>query len=164
MTSVKFADPSNPSVVWDRMIEPMPEWIRAHLASGQFLNDWLVKEETAPIDLKPLRNSDTSVKPLRNSEQFKQTDWASDNCPVCMNPLPRNATGRPPVHCSNACKQSAYRLRNSLRNQSDNKKALRNLSPVFDAQGQAVLSGSAAEKAHYITSAFYPNSETFSHD
>jgi hypothetical protein len=63
---------------------------------------------------------------MTTPHQYKQTDWASDNCPVCMNPLPRNATGRPPVHCSNACKQSAYRLRNALRNSGTSVKPLRN--------------------------------------
>jgi hypothetical protein len=62
-----------------------------------------------------------------NASQFKQTDWASDNCPVCMNPLPRNATGRPPVHCSNACKCKAYRQRNdATRNSQPLNKTTRN--------------------------------------
>jgi hypothetical protein len=58
---------------------------------------------------------------------YIQTDWASDNCPVCMNPLPINATGRPPVHCSNACKQKSYRQRNNvLRNSEPVQKTTRN--------------------------------------
>lgn len=64
---------------------------------------------------------------ILDSSQYKQVDCVSDNCPVCMNPLPRNATGRPPVHCSNACKCKAYRQRNDVtRNSQPLNKTTRN--------------------------------------
>lgn len=110
--SVFYFDPLNPSVIWDKLNEPMPDWvaIRFFSDSGFSLADCLIRED---FQLEALRNPALKPKALRNSKQYKQTDWASDNCPICSSPLFNNATGRPPVYCSDACKMRAYRSRSS---------------------------------------------------
>jgi AcrR family transcriptional regulator len=48
-----------------------------------------------------IRNETTSLSELRNETKR--------NCPVCGDPIPETATGRPAKYCSAACRQKAFR-------------------------------------------------------
>jgi hypothetical protein len=46
---------------------------------------------------------------------YKQTDWLSDNCPVCNSPLPvHSGAGRPNIYCKESCKKKALRAKQKV--------------------------------------------------
>jgi AcrR family transcriptional regulator len=56
------------------------------------------------------------IRAERNSESRNETvrlpelcDETKRNCPVCGDPIPETATGRPAKYCSAACRQKAFR-------------------------------------------------------
>jgi hypothetical protein len=56
--------------------------------------------------LRVQRNSEIRNETRRLPELRNET---KRNCPVCGDPLPETATGRPAKYCSAACRQKAFR-------------------------------------------------------
>lgn len=59
--------------------------------------------------LRAERNAEVRNETVGSIEFRNEKSVTKRNCPVCGDPLPATATGRPAKYCSSACRQKAFR-------------------------------------------------------
>jgi hypothetical protein len=59
--------------------------------------------------LRTERNLESRNETLTSTVFRNENPVTKRSCPVCGDPLPATATGRPAKYCSSACRQKAFR-------------------------------------------------------